>query len=268
MDVSGNIAPMRGQRRYLALWFPWLPCQRAQGLPDGETAPFALVARVGNALRLAAINAPARAQGLSAGMTLADARARLPDLTTAAHDPAADAAALEDVARRMGRFSPAVMADPPDGVLLDITGCAHLFGGEAGLARAAMIEARFAARHALAHHAAAARALARFGQHAARAAEDVHALPVASLEPGEEVLAGLHRAGLRRLGDLASRPMAPLAARFGEALVERLRAILGQVERPIPLRKEVSPIRADIRFAEPIGRTDDVMEAIEHLLHQ
>ena len=84
-------APPRG-RRYLALWFPWFPCERARPAapPDPPSkAPFALVARVGNALRLAAVDRPTAEAGLAPGMTLADARARIPDLATAPHDPAA-----------------------------------------------------------------------------------------------------------------------------------------------------------------------------------
>ena len=226
--------------------------------------PLALVARVGGAMRLAAVDGQARRAGLAPGMTLADARARCPALATLPHDPEADARLLARLAEQMIRLTPLVAPDPPDGLLLDITGCAHLFAdGEAGLVRAAMAGAGLAARHALAPHAAAARALAR---HGAEGEADVRRLPVLALELPDEALAGLRRAGLATLGDLAARPMAGLAARFGEEAVRRLRAILGEADSPIvPFRPRV-PVRAAMRLAEPVARTGDVLEVIEALL--
>lgn len=179
-------------------------------------------------------------------MTLADARARCPDLLTAPHDPHEDAKLLAVLARRMGRFTPMVALDPPDGLVLDITGCAHLFGGEAALARLAMAEAGLTARPALADHAAAARALARYerGQAGRDEALRIRALPIAALELSEASLSGLRRAGLKTLGDLASRPMGALAARFGEEAVTKLRAILGEAGSPlapVPRRRRSAP---------------------------
>jgi hypothetical protein len=99
-------------RRHLALWFPWLPCERvrrqaAAAPPPPEDAPFALVARSGQALRLAAVERDAARHGLAPGMTLADARARCPDLVTLPHDPAGDAALLDTLAGAMHALTPA-----------------------------------------------------------------------------------------------------------------------------------------------------------------
>jgi protein ImuB len=257
------------RRRCLALWFPFLPCERTiRSAPPEPGQPFALVARVGQALRLAALTADGAGHGLAVGMTLADARARCPDLVTAPHDPHEDAKLLAVLARRMGRFTPMVALDPPDGLVLDITGCAHLFGGEAALARLAMAEAGLTARPALADHAAAARALARYerGQAGGEEGLRIRALPIAALELPEASLSGLRRAGLKTLGDLASRPMGALAARFGEEAVTKLRAILGEAGSPLSPRAAPPPIRAQARFAEPIGRTQDVLEVAEALL--
>lgn len=231
-------------------------------MPDGE-GPQALFARDGQALRLAAVDVAAVRQGLGAGMTLADARARCPDLATAPHDPVADSRALERLAGAMIAFTPLVSLDAPDGVVLDVTGCAHLFGGEAALVRAVLASTGHAVRHALAPHAAAARALARFG-----GGTDVRALPVSALELDAEALSGLRRAGLETLGDLASRPMAGLAARFGELAVTRLRAILGEAGSPVVPLRVADPIRLETRFPEPLARTDDALDVIEDLLAQ
>ncbi|WP_059151797.1 Y-family DNA polymerase [Novosphingobium barchaimii] len=250
-------------RRYLALWFPWLPCERASrcGVLPEAAAASALVARDGQALRLAAVGVAAHRQGLSAGMTLADARARCPDLATAPHDPVADSRELDRLAGAMIAFTPLVALDPCDGLVLDVTGCAHLLGGEDELVAGVLAAAGYTVRHALAAHAAAARALARHGT-----GHDVRALPVAALELDERALSGLRRAGLKTLGDLAARPMAGLAARFGEAAVMRLRAILGEAGSPITPLRLAEPIRLETRFPEPLARTDDALDVIEELL--
>lgn len=220
--------------------------------------------RTGNALRLSAVDAGARDLGLVAGMTLADARARCPSLAVRPADPEADARELDRLVREMVRFTPTVSADRPDGIILDVTGCAHLLGGESELARQAVAAAGYTAHHAFASNPSAAHALARHG----RSDEDVLPLPVAALELDENALAALRRAGLRTVGDLARRPMRTLAARFGEETVTRLRQILGEVPSPLAPHRDPPPIRMLARFAEPLIRTDDALEVIEDLLAQ
>lgn len=232
--------------------------------PAPAARPFALVQRSGNALRLADVDAAADRLGLAPGMPLADARARCPTLITQPVDPAMQDRALTRLVVQMQRFTPMVTADPPDGVLLDITGCAHLFGGEQALAeQAAALSAR-TARHAFGPNAVAARALARHGG----SGDTVETLPVAALDLPDEALAALGRAGLRRIGDLARRPMPALAARFGADTVTRLRQILGQQASPIAPHRIAPPLHFAVRFADPLIRTDDALDAIEDLLVQ
>ncbi len=232
--------------------------------PDPATPPFALVVRSGNALRLTGVDAMAHRLGLAPGMALADARARCPALITQPADPAMQERALTRLVVQMQRFTPMVSADPPDGILLDITGCAHLFDGEQALAQQAMALSARTARHAFGPNAVAARALARHG-----GSEDtVETLPVAALDLPDEALAALNRAGLRRIGDLSRRPMPALAARFGAETVTRLRQILGQQASPIAPHRITPPLRFEVRFADPLIRTDDALDAIEDLLVQ
>lgn len=230
----------------------------------GSTEPLALVARMGNALRLTAVDGLAIRQGVAAGMTLADARARCPTLATRPADPVADAEELDRLLERMRHFTPMVALDAPDGLILDISGCTHLFGGRQALAVRAQARAGYTSRHAFGPNAMAARALARYGGPDG----DVGALPVMALELDEDAHAALRRAGLHRIADLARRPMGVIAARFGERAVARLRQIMGDAPSPIIPRRPVAPIRAEIRFPEPIARTDDVMDVIEELLGQ
>jgi protein ImuA len=131
----------RGTAALLALWLPFLATDRRRRRRDCAVpaeVPFAVVETVRNALRLAAVDRRAAGRGLAAGLTLADARARVPDLAVADADPAADRRFLEDLAGLCDRWTPLVALDPPegarpDGLMLDVTGCAHLFGGEAAL---------------------------------------------------------------------------------------------------------------------------------------
>lgn len=215
-------------------------------------------------MRLSAVEAGAQALGLVPGMTLADARARCPVLAVRPADPEADARELDRLVREMVRFTPTVSADPPEGIILDVTGCAHLFEGESELARQAVALAGHTTRFAFASNASAARALTRHGG----SGEDVMPLPVAALDLDEDALATLRRAGLRTVGDLARRPMRTLAARFGEETVTRLRQILGEISSPVVPHRDPAPIRMIARFAEPLIRTDDALEVIEGLLGQ
>jgi protein ImuB len=123
-------------RRYLAVWLRRLATDRlVRCLFAPPDKPLAVVAPVKSALRLLAVNAEAASLGLKAGMALADARAMYPKLLCADHDPEADRRLLIAIADWCDRYTPLIGIDPPDGIVLDITGCAHLFGGEAALCR-------------------------------------------------------------------------------------------------------------------------------------
>jgi protein ImuB len=250
----------------LAIWFPFLPADRLRRQPPPEfveARPFAFVEKVKGALRLTAVDQEAQALGLSPGLALADARARVPDLLAFDRDPHADRHLLERIAQSCLRYTPMVAIEPPDGLMLDIGGCTHLFGGEKGLARD--VERRCAAigmsvRVALASTSAAARALARHGM-----ANEIRQLPVAALELEPEATEGLVRAGLKTIGEMAARPMAGLAARFGGEAVERLRHLLGEVERPIIPIRPPAPVVAERHFAEPIAKTEYALAVLDEL---
>lgn len=259
-----------GNRRYLALFFPFLPAERlVRAAPRPPDAPLVLTAKQRSALCLAHVDARALALGLTPGMPLADARARVPDLAVVPHDPVADQHWLDRIAQGCTRYTPLVALDAPDGLILDITGCTHLFGGEAGLA--ADVEARLARlgltlRHAPGPTADAARALAR---HQALPAPDeaaaIRRLPVAALGLESEATTALIRAGLRTIGDLASRPMANLAARFGAGAATALRRLLGDAPSPLDPRIAPPPVAAERRFAEPVASSAHASKILAEL---
>ena len=267
---------MPTDRRFLSLWLPLLAFdRRARAEPPAATpaepAPRAIVARDGATLRLAAVDGRAGALGLAPGLGLADARARVPGLVTFAEDPQTDRRFLEDLARWAGRYTPDVALDGADGLLLDITGAAHLHGGEDGLRddlRARLARARIAARVAIASTAATAWALARFrpdtadphGMIAAAGdeARAIDGLPPAALRLDPGTLAGLDRLGIRTIAALRRLPRHGLAARFGDAVNQRLDAALGRRAEPIsplPAAPDWSVRRA---FAEAISTPEDI----------
>lgn len=227
--------------------------------------PFALIEKQRGALRLAAIDRRAARAGLTAGLPLADARARVPDLVPLTHDPDADRALLDRVTRHCGAFTPMVEGHPLAAVLCDMTGCAHLFGGQEAL-RARLAERvkalGLSVRVGLASTGEAALALARFG------GADVRALPIAALAVADEVRGALGRAGFRTVGEVMAQPSAPLAARFGTDLVRLLARLAGEADLPMTPHRPPDPVRAQMRFADPVGRTEDVLDAIEALAGQ
>ncbi len=199
-------------------------------------------------------------------MALSDARAIHPGLATAPAEPEADAAALRDLAEWCGRYSPWTSVEGADGIWLDVTGCAHLFGGEDALL--ADIEARLAAaglesRLGLADTPGTAWALARFGEGTRNIAPPggnaaaLAPLPVAALRLDEASGRLLQRLGLRRIGQLYDLPRAALARRFGGAdaaapLLTRLDQALGRRREPLSPLRPVPARRARLGLAEPL----------------
>ncbi len=209
-------------------------------------------------MRLVALDAQALSLGLSPGMALADARARVPDLAVSDHDPAADAAMLARIADDCDRYTPMVALDPPDGLILDVTGCEHIWGGEVALAGdliARLGRAGLCVRHALAETPDRARALARHGD----------APSILALDLDEERTTALRRAGLITIADLVTRPRVALAARFGVEMVAKLARVLGEEDIRITPRRVPPALFVQRRFAEPIAATDHVLAALEAL---
>ena len=206
------------------------------------------------------------AEGLEPGMRLADARALLPGLVTRPADPEADRRALGQLALWCIRFTPWSATDGDSGILLDITGCAHLHGGEEATVDG--IASRFAAfgieaRLGLADTPGAAWALARFGDGESRIAAPGGAravlapLPVEGLRITPGTSAALRRLGLATIGALAAVPRAALSRRFtsaeiGESALLRLDQAFGDRDEPIsPLTPPPAFLQV-LKFSEPL----------------
>ncbi|MBV9996416.1 MAG: DNA polymerase Y family protein [Caulobacteraceae bacterium] len=204
--------------------------------------------------------------GLYPGQKATDAVALVPELATADADPAGDLAALNALADWCVRFSPAVAPDPPDGLFLDITGAAHLWGGERAMLDDLLdrlAAAGVPARGAVAGSAGAAFALARFGMDRTVAETGEEAavtafLPTAALRLGPEDAAQLARLGLSRIGQLVALPRDQLARRFGAQTLLRLDQALGRAPEALAFRRPPTPWFARLAFAEPISAPEDL----------
>ncbi len=280
----------------LSVWFPRLASDaRLRRRPCD--APFALSLRAGNTDHLHCLNRLAQAAGLSRGMALADARALCPGLVTEPANLASEAAVLLALVHMARRWSPLVARDGADGLISDISGVAHLFGGEDGLVadlQARIARAGFVCAVGVADTRGAAYALARhgggrdgggrvgggqfgggqfgggqFGGGRAAPGQTLAAigrLPPAALRLDHDTVTGLERLGLRSIRDLAQVPRAPLARRFGPGLMLRLDQALGAQPEPVSPEAEAPHYGVRLTLPDPIGLQSDVMAGLARLL--
>lgn len=234
--------------------------------------PFALTLHQGNTDRLHCLNTAALGLGLAPGMGLADARALCPGLVTRPAAPEAEAAFLRVLARWAGRYCPWVGVEGADGLVMDVTGSTHLWGGEEAMIadmRAAMAQAGIALRVGLAETRGAAWALAHHAEGIApsgRLLSHLGPLPPAALRLPPETCAALARLGLRRVADLAGLPRASLARRFGPEVLMRLDQALGARAEEVAPLPDPPHYGTRLTLPEPIGLLDDVMAGTGRLL--
>lgn len=319
---AGGKAPYPGEGRFFqtgraigSVVARDVPIRPDRNAPPSTDRPLVTVTRTGARVTIAAACPSALALGLVPGMALTQARASVPGIDVRDADPAGDAADLDRLAHTLARRWTPIVARPDrgagaDGLMLDLTGVAHLHGGEARFARRLV---RLLARHgvtariAIAGTVGAAWALARFGEavSAGRSVARVRggpqpggngqgtpgwshempagiagtATPIRIVAPGDHIDAIaplpvralrlepgtvdlLARLGVDTIGQLSAMPRAPLARRFGAALVARLDQAHGRLPEPLDPVVPSEPMVACQRFAEPIATA----EAIAHWL--
>ena len=283
-------------KRIVSVWLPHWPIERLKrhrpgAVPDDK--PFALVAGGAHGIRISAINTHAAREGLRTGMSLADARAAVPILVSHPCETERDARALKRLALWLGRYGPHRNAEGCDGVWIDTTGVAHLFGGEAALlddlvqrlagfgitARAGLAGTPGAA-HALARFATLRRSavLALTGEAATLAA--LAALPVEALRLAPETVLLLRRLGLARIGQLTELPRASLETRFAseasarsraaqakartlaDAVLVRLDQALGRTEEPRAALGEPPVLSERRSWGEPLISSDTLVSEV------
>ncbi len=246
-----------------------------EAAPPPET-PLILVGSEGSRRIVQATNQAALKAGLHTGMPASKAQALIQNLIVLKAQPDTDHAALDQLARwALRRYAPIVTTDPPDGLVVDATGATHLHGGESAMLCdmvRRLAESGIAARAALADTWGAAHAFARFQTDPilvlppGQSAEALLPLPVAALRLPSEIVHGLHRLGLKSVGDLEHMPRAPLALRFGSQPGRRLDQAMNRACEPIhPIRlPEIAETRR--AFTEPIAAAETIAHYIEKLV--
>ncbi|CAN7346351.1 DNA polymerase Y family protein [Rhizobium sp. LjRoot30] len=268
------MAKSRSQR-ILALYFPhlatdriarsrWGMSWRCTGRPDGP--PLVCAASIKNAMRLTALDEVAERIGLKKLQGVAEARAIHPKLEVIMADAAADRRFLAAIADWCDRYTPLVALDGEDGIFLDITGCAHLFGGEAALLKDVLSKLQqfgLDVRATISSSPGLSWAIARYGQETiigdGEAERALAPLPLSALRLDEQMVLSLFKVGLRQVGDLFHKPRAPLARRFGAGLLLRLDQALGQDDEPISPRRPVASLSVERRLAEPVQAEEDLL---------
>lgn len=221
-----------------------------------------------------AANQDAKNEGIMVGQSFSDARLLSPALKAADHDPLKDATTLNNLAHWLTRYSPWVSDVSPDGLLMDIAGCAHLLGGETSLAEDLMhrlyrsgitsrvaIAGTIGAAWALSHHSADSLTIIAGD----KTAQSLKPYPTSALRIGESTAARITQVGLKTIGSLASKPRAPLVARYGKQLITRLDQALGLKDEILSPITPPPDYRVLASFIEPIQHLDAVEASLGDL---
>lgn len=228
--------------------------------------------RESNTQRVTALDAQARSLGLRIGLGVAEARAMHPEIEVTEANPAADLRLLEGLADWCDRYTPLVALDGDEGLYLDISGCAHLFGGEQAMLEdvlARFYQQGFEVHAAIASTPGAAWAAARYNHGRVVPCGDEEALlaplPLAALRLDAPICAGLESVGLRVAGAILHTPRAPLVRRFGKSVTLRIDQALGHIEESISPRLPVPALMVERHFAEPFSLMEDIEALIAAL---
>ena len=263
------------EKRFASIWFRYLTTDRhTLRQPGLRAVPFALAVPEHGRMVITEANAEAESQGVIRGMVVADAKAFLPGLEVADDRPGLAGRLLKVLGLWCIRYTPIVAVDPPDGLILDISGCAHLWGGESAYRNdiASRMRSRgFHVRIAVAGTIGMAWAVARFGRttpivQSGQEAHALMALPPAALRLEPVVAGRLHKLGLRTVGSFMHMPPSVLRRRFGEGLPLRLRQTLGSEAEPIVPLRPVPPYVERLPCLEPIRTAAGIDIAIQRLL--
>lgn len=262
-------------RRYLSIWFPhlmtdWFTLRE----PALKSSPFVLRSPSHGRMIITAASGIAETRGIYPGMVLADARAIFPELQVRDDQPGLSEKLLLKIAEWCIRFTPVAAVDSPDGIMLDISGCSHLWGGDE--LYLAEIQKRFhergyKVRLAVADTIGAAWAIARFGQGTNVIKSGTHMeallpLPPAALRLETGTVERLHKLGLRQIGQFITMPRNTLRRRFGTDFIKRLNQALGLEEETLQPVQPVVPYSERLPCLEPIVTATGIKIALQRLL--
>lgn len=262
-------------KRFVAIWFPYLKTDwYARRIPAFGRIPFALAVPDHGRMIIAGRNAAAEKCGIQPGMAVADARAIHPTLHVLDDKEGHSTRILQGLAEWCIRYTPSISIDKPGGLIMDVTGCAHLWGGESAYLTEIgnRIEAfGYHVRIAIADSIGAAWAFSRFAEKLSIIESGEHhrqllRLPAQSLRLEPETIERLHKLGLSQVKDFISIPRTALRRRFGQALLMRIDQALGTEEETIEPIQPVEPYESRLPCLEPIQTRTGIEIALQTLL--
>lgn len=261
--------------RFVSLWFPhlrtdWFTVRH----PHLKNVPFVLRAASHGRMVITATNALAEIKGANIGEAIADVKAIIPSLEVMDDSSDPFNKLLKRIAEWCTRFTPIVAIDPPDGLLLDVTGCTHLWGGDHPYLEVIVkkINARgYEVRAAMAETPGIAWAVARFGKEPFVIPNGLHIqallpLPPESLRLELDTVARLHKLGLHQIRQFINMPRSSLRRRFGRHFIMRLDMALGQEIEIIEPVRPVEPYQERLPCLDPIVTAPGIEIALQHLL--
>jgi protein ImuB len=262
-------------RRYLSIWFPYL---KTDWFTRQESSfrnhSFVLRMPSHGRMIITAANENAQLKGIEPGMVLADARAVIPDLKVMDDIDNLPEKLLTKLAAWAIRFTPSVAIDPPDGLMLDVTGCPHLWGGEeeyANAIRRKLTMLNYAVRIGLADTPGVAWAMARFGKHTLIVSEGetesaLISLPPEALRLEQETCERLHKLGLHTIAQFIGMPRHTLRRRFGNDILLRIDLALGREVESITPCIPPEPYSERLPCLEPIVTAEGIAMGLRTLL--
>ena len=262
-------------RRFFALWFRHLTTDYCSiRRPALRDVAFVLAIPDHGRKVITAVSALAQEEGIQPGMTVADARVLYPSLEVFDDQPGRNDQLLHALALWCIRYTPFTAVQAPDSLLLDISGCAHLWGGERPYLKEIVTRLRskgYDTRGAIADTAGAAWAIARYGRETpligvGEQTRALLSLPPDALRLDAPTLARLQKLGLYRVGDIAGMPRPALRRRFGDGLLLRIDQAFGTAEEFLEAVQPVEPYQERLPCLEPILTATGIQIALERLL--
>lgn len=263
------------EKRFVSVWFKYLLADwMVRKMPDLKTCPFVFFTMDHGKQVIVSMNKPASDAGISIGMTIPDARTLVADLEPFEFKEEILDKLLHALAEWAGRYSPSVSIDKPDGLIIDASACAHLWGGEKPYVNDVvrrLDKMGFQVRAAMAESVGLAWAVARFGKDkpiipTGQAEVAIRSLPAEALRLDDETVSKLKKLGIRRVGDLLQIPKASLNRRFGEIISKRLYQALGMLPEPIKPVGYRKPYTERLNLFEPVASVENIERALSSLI--
>ena len=248
-------------RRFLVIWFRYLKTDWfTRRRPDLNNKPFVLATPDHGRMIITETNHLAKQQDLFAKMVVADARAIIPSLQVFDDKPELAGKLLHKIAEWCIRYTPFVAVDLPDCLILEISGCPHLWGGEATYLENIATRLKSIGYHiraAIADTIGAAWALAHFGKNFSivenrQQSIALHPLPPEAIRAYPETVERLHKLGLISIGSIINMPRPVLRRRFGPQFILRLDQALGYQDEII------SPVQPGERYEERLNSPEPI----------